>query len=579
MTKFKVIILFIIIFTSLMLANPFSIHKENLGSKDSSKVNFSVVNPLPDFTMSRAMPFNDSVIDLYTSNVFSHLAFSDSVFAENINIVNLIYVFENVDTLDNVLSRGIDFWVKDNVGRSNITLTAYADSTRLDSASDTFQVAVEDTSMHYKWYEGGSNYNFQHNLGSDSISWKAAAHFSLGSESFILKQIEFGFELPENIEWKIVKFDEVPIDSIIIGSYVNSLEINPCSPTYQVIDDSFPETILTGDIAIVFSTEGNFMPLDPNGESSNTWIWTERDGWVLTNSYTSDYDGAWYAGMQLEKIINIVDVDTLNVGFESGSFEGENKYWEVKCNTSSDGGLDGTNLSYPIPGKTWMINSSDNTNLGSNYIRTGDYSAAIQFDAPDFNWLISPGMELDYDDYILKFWVWFKSSDYPTKFYVMVNDFVNGWTNVLSYDGSTPDNMFQSEVEVPLADYVGKVIRVAFVTENSDSNSVAVDDIKIWSRTVGIHEAFLPASTVLHQNYPNPFNPTTEINFTLNHNSLTKLTVYNTKGEMVKILNNSKLAKGSYSYSFDGQDLNSGLYFYQLEVEGVRSTKKMILMK
>ncbi|MCK5760635.1 MAG: T9SS type A sorting domain-containing protein, partial [Candidatus Delongbacteria bacterium] len=74
-------------------------------------------------------------------------------------------------------------------------------------------------------------------------------------------------------------------------------------------------------------------------------------------------------------------------------------------------------------------------------------------------------------------------------------------------------------------------------------------------------------------------NPTTEINFTLNHNSLAKLTVFNSSGEVVKTLNNSKLSKGHHSFSFEGNDLNSGLYFYQLEVDGVRSTKKMILMK
>jgi hypothetical protein len=332
---------------------------------------------------------------------------------------------------------------------------------------------------------------------------------------------------------------------------------------------------LTGEIAIVFSSEGNFMSLDPNAESSNTWIYSESTGWALANSYTSAYNGAWYAGMQLEKVINPEDIDYIDEGFETGTFELENwdTNWEVKYNKESDGGLNGTNLVDPIPTEeTWGINSQ------SDYLYSGRYSAAISFASPDFNWLISPRMLLGYDDYFLNFWLWFKSSDYPTKFNVMINDNINGWVNLLSYDGSTPDNLFQSEIDISLSEYIGKIVRIAFVTEDNDGDNVAVDDIRITSPT-DIDYFKHPISIVLEQNYTNPFNPTTEISFTLNHNSLTKLRVFNSSGEIVKTLNDGNLAKGYHSFNFDGRDLNSGLYFYQLEADGVRSTKKMILMK
>ena len=176
------------------------------------------------------------------------------------------------------------------------------------------------------------------------------------------------------------------------------------------------------------------------------------------------------------------EFDSLNTGFESGIFVLEN--WKVKYNTSADGGLNGANLIDPPTTDTWICNSNLTPGLGMHYIHTGDYSAAITYNSPDFNWLISQEMQLDYDDYTLSFWLWFRSSDYPSKFDVLVDDGTKGWTSILAYDGSTPDNNYDSEIEVPLVAFVSKTIRIAFVTEYIDGNHVAIDDIRVWSPTV-----------------------------------------------------------------------------------------------
>jgi hypothetical protein len=84
---------------------------------------------------------------------------------------------------------------------------------------------------------------------------------------------------------------------------------------------------------------------------------------------------------------------------------------------------------------------------------------------------------------------------------------------------------------------------------------------------------------VLEQNYPNPFNPATEIRFGLQNDSNVKLSVYNTKGELVANLKNGKMAKGAHKVSFDASALNSGVYFYKLDVNGMAETRKMVLTK
>ena len=39
------------------------------------------------------------------------------------------------------------------------------------------------------------------------------------------------------------------------------------------------------------------------------------------------------------------------------------------------------------------------------------------------------------------------------------------------------------------------------------------------------------------------------------------------------------LNAGSYEIEFNGENLNSGIYFYKLEVDGFSETKKMTLLK
>ena len=84
----------------------------------------------------------------------------------------------------------------------------------------------------------------------------------------------------------------------------------------------------------------------------------------------------------------------------------------------------------------------------------------------------------------------------------------------------------------------------------------------------------------LYQNYPNPFNNQTNITFSIPENSEVKLGVYNIKGEFVKDICNKRLNKGFYNYFFKANDLNSGVYFYNIEINGkLLDSKKMLYIK
>jgi hypothetical protein len=89
----------------------------------------------------------------------------------------------------------------------------------------------------------------------------------------------------------------------------------------------------------------------------------------------------------------------------------------------------------------------------------------------------------------------------------------------------------------------------------------------------------LPGDFSLYQNHPNPFNPLTEIGFYLATAGHARLEVYNIMGQKVATLFDGELSMGEHSFSFDGSQVASGIYFYRLEAAGGAQTKKMVLMK
>lgn len=89
----------------------------------------------------------------------------------------------------------------------------------------------------------------------------------------------------------------------------------------------------------------------------------------------------------------------------------------------------------------------------------------------------------------------------------------------------------------------------------------------------------MPIELALSQNYPNPFNPTTRINYTVPTGTKVKLAVYDLLGKEVAVLVDSYKDAGSYTVEFNGFNLPSGVYFYNLQTDKHSSTKKLMLMK
>ena len=99
----------------------------------------------------------------------------------------------------------------------------------------------------------------------------------------------------------------------------------------------------------------------------------------------------------------------------------------------------------------------------------------------------------------------------------------------------------------------------------------------------------LPETTVLLPNYPNPFNPETWIPYQLANASDVQITIYDTKGIVVRSLVLGHQAAGYYTDRnraayWDGrnglgENVASGVYFYQLLTDDMSLTRKMVILK
>lgn len=89
----------------------------------------------------------------------------------------------------------------------------------------------------------------------------------------------------------------------------------------------------------------------------------------------------------------------------------------------------------------------------------------------------------------------------------------------------------------------------------------------------------LPKSLNLNQNYPNPFNPTTTIEFAIHKTGRYSLKLYNTVGELVKVISDKEYNAGNYNETFNAEALSSGMYIYRLTGEQATISRKMVILK
>ena len=139
-------------------------------------------------------------------------------------------------------------------------------------------------------------------------------------------------------------------------------------------------------------------------------------------------------------------------------------------------------------------------------------------------------------------------------------------------------------VNPPDAEQIQNVLtQVRQVDDGSQAFRRAIAVLKVLLRAIG------PETTVLLPNYPNPFNPETWIPYHLATNSDVHITIYDTKGSVIRTLALGHQSAGYYTGKnraayWDGRNglgelVASGIYFYQLQTGDISPIRKMVILK
>jgi hypothetical protein len=96
----------------------------------------------------------------------------------------------------------------------------------------------------------------------------------------------------------------------------------------------------------------------------------------------------------------------------------------------------------------------------------------------------------------------------------------------------------------------------------------------LTSLNVGVTESDLVAISSI---YPNPANGSTNVSFNLKHAGSVAVSITNLLGQTVATVNPGKMAAGSNNVSLNLSNIKAGVYFVNVSVDGLSTTKKLTI--
>ena len=142
---------------------------------------------------------------------------------------------------------------------------------------------------------------------------------------------------------------------------------------------------------------------------------------------------------------------------------------------------------------------------------------------------------------------------------------------------------------------VGDVIEVRVIAPDGNIDSrirrikVSPEDLVNAVLSVNIDGIGKPINNQLLQNYPNPFNPETWIPYQLSEESPVSVAIYDTTGKLIRSISLGIQSAGFYNSPdraayWDGRNLlgeqvASGVYFYQLTTPTFKQTRRLVILK
>ncbi|MDP8206538.1 MAG: right-handed parallel beta-helix repeat-containing protein [Candidatus Electryonea clarkiae] len=116
------------------------------------------------------------------------------------------------------------------------------------------------------------------------------------------------------------------------------------------------------------------------------------------------------------------------------------------------------------------------------------------------------------------------------------------------------------------------------------SDGTWADEIRNFSIEIDavdqISSSTIPQKFEISSVYPNPFNPTLVAVIGLPQTSHLKVSIFNVLGEQVAIVADNRFSSGYHRFTFNADELSSGIYFMHVSVPGrMDEVRKVVLMR
>ena len=339
----------------------------------------------------------------------------------------------------------------------------------------------------------------------------------------------------------------------------------------QSVINYFPTEALTNAEWYIGRLEGGYQDISGNMSARAKSLSFETTGKVFTTTAIDDFESNvtsnWWSPGNSGSTTGIIpdstsrSADTEYVNLLTGS----NSSLKIKYGWETGAG-------------EWLIrvyltdSSPKNVHFNKDYVMQaylfGDGSGnkfrfAVDDKVPNYaaaNHEVSPWYTIDWIGWRLVSWD-------------MANDSTGTWLGDGSLDGTL---RFDS-------------IQLTYEPGSPAFGEIYIDDLQILLQT-NTNVEIPPAPQIigdfrLEQNYPNPFNSSTIIPFRLSKQAKSvKLSVFNSLGQMVANFDNLDASPGLHRFSLDwknltSNDLTSGSYYYELNVDGKKETRKMVYLR
>jgi hypothetical protein len=360
--------------------------------------------------------------------------------------------------------------------------------------------------------------------------------------------VDFWINFNGNVEGFFYIINEISLDTLLI---LNNNILNLLTNTYgfnsEIVSESFLSSYVWNHILINISNQNNLINVYLNDKLC---IKSE----LIHEFSITDYDILF----QSSKENKVFSLEQFRIWKSDKNLTEE----ILRRKHFSDDSIEDTNILIELNfDYEDEIQKYENHNIYHENIVFGESNAPLFSKAP----------VLDVEQYSTYYAIIWKSRDIRNaRSFVLEKSQVSGnFIEIYSTDAILDENN-----EYSYSDYRQKdegVVYYRIKQINFDSTFVFSPSIKIGTKRAKEFEII--------QNFPNPFNPSTNIFVNILINGEYKIAVYNLNGKIVTNIHDGFLSLGKYEFTFDGSDLPSGIYLFEIKSSNFSNAIKMILTK